>query len=170
MAKTGQTDRYVNRTLAQVSMSAANVLTFQQVRFAAGLFEGLALKLVRVEWNISAALLRELGAATDSINFGITTRDDLVSIDPTNLSVLASYNVVGMGAGAEPMIMPIIMDFSNLPEGGLLIPANPMYLGINSAGVAAALGPIYVTMFYNWIRLTDKESLELLQTLIPGTV
>jgi hypothetical protein len=153
-----------------MNMSVINTITFEQIRFAAGLFEGVAIKLNRVRYVPDATLIREIVANTDSLAFALTTRNDLTSLSPTNLSVIDTVSIIGNGAGVEPTILPITSDFTSLPEGGLLLPANPLYLSMVSAGFAAAVGPLYAVLEYQWIRLSDREAIELLQTLIPGTV
>lgn len=167
--KSRSADLYINRTNATVVMSALNTLTFQQIRFAAGLFEGIALLLTRVLWYPTNTSLRELVASTDSLHMALTTRSDLTAIDPVNLSVLVSKNIVGLATNTEPIITPLINDFSNMPGGGMLIPANPLYLGAFTAGAAAA-SSVRVVLEYRWKKLSPQESIELLQTLLPGTV
>lgn len=162
-------DKFINRTQAQIIMSAANTLTFQQIRFASGIFEGVALILNRILWNPTSTSLREIVAATDTLIMALTTRNDLTTLVPSNLSVLAQKEVVGLGAAVESKEIPFITDYSTLPGGGLLIPANPLYIGADSGGFVNP-ATINITLEYQWKKLSKDESIELLQTLLPGTV
>ena len=163
------TDLYTNRALVDLTMTAANTLSFTQVRFAVGLFQGVALVISRIEYFVTESGLRELAAVTDSLEFGITLRDDLVTIDPSNLSVLTQYKIVAMGAGTEVFEMPFISHFENLPEGGMLVPANPLFFAVATAGAAAATR-VRGVIYYRFKTLSDKEYLEILQNILPGNV
>lgn len=162
-------DLYVNRAYIEVTMSAANTITFSQIRWAVGTFEGIAIKVIRILYYPSLASRREIVAATDSLNMGITGRNDLASLDPTNQGIYDTRNIVGVGANVEHMDNPIESKFDSLPGGGLLLPANPMYLAADSAGFVAA-AVVRAIVYYVFVRLSDKESLEVLQTIIPGNV
>ncbi len=168
MAKS-RMDKFVNRAFTSVTCSAANTLTFEQIRFAVGTFQGIGLLLHRVfSWPTSASL-REHGAATDRLIWGLTLRDDLSNLDPSNQAVLTNQQVVGMGAGVEPFHLPIVVDWTSIPGGGLLVPANPLYAGITTEGAAAA-SSVRIMIEYTFMALSDAESIELLQTIIPGNV
>lgn len=165
-------DLYVNRAYADVTMSAANTVTFEQLNFAVGVFQGVALKLIQVRYYPLKAAVQEIVAAADILHFGLTLRDDLANLDPTSLSVIDVQNLMLTEARtAESNLVnePLISDFSNLPGGGLLLPANPIYAAAHSAGFAAA-AQVRFLLYYVFVQLTDRESIELLQTIIPGNV
>jgi hypothetical protein len=160
---------YANRALASVTMSAANTLTFEQIRFAVGTFQGVAMVLHRIEWHPSWASLKELVAATDWIRMAIVTNDNLSALNPDDQDVIATYSIYGIGVAVEPHKRPYVSDFSTLPSGGLIMPANPVYLGANTAGAASA-SVVRVVMYYTFKTLSDKDYLELLQSLAPGNI
>lgn len=162
-------DNYVNRAYVSVVESAANTLTFSQIRWAVGTFEGIAVKLSRVEWYFNSTLARGLVAATDSVQVALTGRDDLTTLDPTNQSIYVKDQIICIAANVEPVVSPIIHDFSNLPMNGLLLPANPMFLGAMSEGAAQA-NTFRGILYYTFIHLSDREALEVLQTILPGNV
>jgi len=162
-------DAYVNRAYVEVVMSAANTLTFSQIRWAVGLFQGIAIKINRIEWFPNGATLREVVTAADILIMAITSRNDLANLDVTNQSIYCGLSVVGVGVNVEPRILPFQTDFSTLSEGGLLVPANPMYIAANSVGFAVP-GEIRALIYYQFVELSDQEALEVLQTVIPGNV
>lgn len=168
MAK-AKKDLYTNRAHGLVTMSAADTITFQQINFAVGIFQGIALKLIRVLWYPDQASFSRIDADTKYFQLGLTLRDDLTSLSATNLSVVVSKIVYGLGDSPEIVQGPLVDDFSTLPGGGLLIPANPVYLGMDSNGVGSAL-VVRAVLYYTFVELTDKESVELLQTILPGNV
>ncbi len=169
MAKRQIADKYPNRAFETVTMSAANTLTFSQVQFGVGLFQGVAALIHRIEWFPSAASVRELGAATDSIDLALTNRDDLASLSPINQSVLACKQWIGRGAEVAADINPARSDFSGLIGGGLIIPANPLYVGMDTLGAAAASSCV-VVIYMTFRELTDAEYVELVQTIMPANL
>lgn len=162
-------DMYVNRAYASLVLSAANTQTFEQIRWATGLFSGIALKLVEVQYHLTYGTLADLVADGDKLAFGICSRNDLESMDPEDQSVYDAHFIDCPGVNVEPFHSPIVKSFANLSQGGLLIPANPLYVGANSFGFASAAG-INVVIFYQFVQLSPQESLEVLQTIIPGNV
>lgn len=171
MAKS-KADIYANRAFAAVTMSAANTITFQQLNFAVGVFQGVALKLLRVEWHPGSSDIQEIVAAADRLTFALTLRDDLTSLDPTNQSIVCRKSIFlnrDLTAEANLFHMPIITDFTTMPEGGLLVPANPIYMAAVTAGFAGA-ATVRAVLYYIFVQLSDRESIELLQTIIPGNV
>lgn len=162
-------DKFSQRTFVDITMSAANTLTFKKIDFAVGLFQGVALKLHKIEYHPTLASYRELAANTDSFFIGLTLRNTLTALDPTDLSVIDSRGLIGMGAGVEPLTRPIVTDFTTLPEGGMLTLANPLYAAMITTGAAAA-SQCRIVIHYSFLSLAAGESMELLQTLLPGNV
>jgi len=166
-------DVFVNRALVGMTMSAANTVTFEQIRFGVGLFQGVALLLHRISYYLEHASWAELVADSDYCSMGITVRDDLSSLTPTNLNLVDVVDmdtcIVGTVVGIDHVVRPIISDFSRMPGGGLLLPANPIYLAMSSAGFAAA-GVCRAVLYFTFKQLADKDYLELLQTLVPVNI
>ncbi len=165
-----QKDQFANRSFVDLTQSAANTLTFQQIRFAVGVFQGIGLLLHRIEWFPIGTTIQSLAAITDSMQFALTLRDDLANLDPSNQAILANTFVTPIGAAPlGPFVTPMVTDFTNLPGTGLLIPANPLFLAMDSAGFGAA-GRVRIAVYYTFMQLSDREAMELLQTIIPGNV
>lgn len=169
MAKT-KVDAYVNRLYGDVTMSAANTLTFAQILLGVGLFQGMALLIHRVLWYPVATTLREVVAAADSFNMALTSSNRVVDIlETSDPAVLCRKSVIGIGVGTEPFEVPFITDFSTLPGGGKLVPANPLYVAMASGGFAAA-GRTRVEIESTFIELASNEYLELLQAVYPANI
>lgn len=169
-ARRGKKDLYSNIALASVTLSAANTLTFSQLQISVGLFQGVALLLHRVLWWPTALTIREIVAATDSLYFGLVTSNRLTTIiDVTDPSIVTMQNIIGIAAGVERYQFPIVSDFSMLPGGGKLVPANPLFLAANTAGFAAA-ATVRAQLDFSFISLSDADYLELLQSIYPISV
>lgn len=166
-------DVYPNRLIQRVTASAANAMTFAQIRFGVGLFGGVALILHRMEYFPATASIRELVAVTDELVFGLTNRDDLAGLTAQNLNVLDTNNIITMAVGAIVSMnlvhLPIIKDFSDMPGGGLIIPTNPLYLGVLTAGFS---GPAIVDLmlYYTFKQMSDSDYIELVQGMLPANI
>lgn len=169
-AKKGKKDAYANLAFASVTHSAANTLTFQQIQFAVGLFQGIAILLHRVLWFPSAAAYREIVAATDDLQMAITTSNRISAIlDMREPAVIVAERVIGMGAEIAQLHSPIISDFTSLPQGGKLMPANPVYIASAANGFAAVQN-VTCAMEFTFIELSPADYLELIQSQYPANV
>jgi hypothetical protein len=175
MAKrtSGVRDVYPNRAFESVQMSAANTLTFSQIQFGVGLFQGVAAVIHRVEWYPDKDSIQELLGMSDTVTMALTNRDDLAALDPRNQSVLASMTLIPIIVGAVVSLwnekVPFVSDFANLPGGGLIVPANPLYAGMVTAGAAAA-SYMDVIVYLTFKELADADYVELIQTIMPANL
>lgn len=164
-----KTDKFSNRAFATVSQTVINTLTFESVRFAVGLFQGVGLILHKVHYYPDNNTVREVVTAADYIEFGLTTSNRLTSLDPLDQAVIGLRRVVGVAATVAPWYNPVEIDFSQLPEGGILLPANPLYIAIQTGGFAG-LGLCRAQLFLTFKTLSDQDYLELLQTMLPSNI
>ena len=166
----GRQDVYPNRALFSVTLSAADTLTFQQIRFGMGVFQGTALIVNRIDWHPDQVSMSGMVSANDMIRVALTNRDDLAALTQANMNVLVfkELMVVLDGTAANFIVLdtPFISDFSRLPGGGLIIPANPLFIGATSAGIGAAM-TVHAVMYYQTKVLADADYIELVQSLIP---
>lgn len=166
-AKRGKKDTYSNIALASVTLSAANTITFSQLQTSVGLFQGVAMLLHRVLWYPASAATREIVASTDQLNMAITVSNRLTSLaDVTDPSIVALKQIIGIAANVEKAELPLLSDFTTLPMGGKLIPANPLFIGAASAGFAAAC-VVRAQLDFSFVQLSDSDYLELLQSMYP---
>lgn len=174
MAKVGTVkDVYPNRAFERLTLSAANTLTFVQLQFGVGLFQGIAAIINRIEWFPPIATIQELLTGADTLEMALTNRDDLANLDPTNQSVLAKKNIIPLQVGAVTSLTheryPMISDYSTMPGGGLIVPANPLYVGMITTGFAAA-AVVDIVVYLLFKQLTDAEYIELVQTIMPANI
>lgn len=170
MAKISVRETFVNRALVVMAMSAANTLTFQQVRFTTGLVEKIALLIHRVDWIPTGASLREMTGIADNMSMAITMSNAMTGLSPVDPRVLAVLELTSIAvAPTEPYLTPFYMDFSTLPGGGLLVPPNPLFLGMLTAGFGAAAA-FNAVIYFSYRELSDADYLELIQTLLPQNI
>lgn len=169
MAKTSK-DAYANVAFGTLTMSAANTLTFAQINMGVGLFEGRALLLHQLRYYPTNASLRELVAATDELIMCMCTTNRLSSIvDTSDPAIIDVTRIVSVGVAVERYQTPIIVDFTNLPGGGRLMPANPIWLCGYTAGAVAA-SVFRVRLDFTFIELGPQDYLELIQSMFPANV
>lgn len=166
-------DKFPNRAFIRVTESGANTLTFGQIQFGVGIFQGVAAVIHRVEFMPLIGTLADIVAGDDQLSLALTNRDDLVSLIPNNQSVLMSKRLnaamIGAVVSLQWMEFPLVIDFTSLPGGGIIIPANPLYLGVEGASLAAA-AVVDCTIYLTFRDLTDSEYVELVQTIMPANI
>lgn len=168
MAKTA-TEKFSNIAFGSVTMSAANTLTFSQIQFGVGLFEGKALVLHRADFYPSLATDREVVAAADSYIMALTTSNRLAALDVNDPAIIVWRRKVGIAANVEQVLQPVTVDFTSLPGGGVLLPANPIFGAMFSAGFAAA-GSMTVRLSFTFVELSPQDYLEVIQSMFPANI
>ena len=166
-------DIYVNRAIQRVTMSAVNVLTFQKLNFAVGIFQGVAILIHRIIYHIGTLSWDELANVGDLFQVAMTVSDQLSDIAMTHIEVIDEHEYVaylnGVPANAIPTPTRIITEFSNLPGGGMIVAANPIFLAMNSATLVTA-GVCDVELLFTFIELSDADYIELIQSRIQANV
>lgn len=169
-AKKTKKDLYANTAYGSLVQTAINTLVFSQIQFAVGMFQGVAILLHRILWWPPAGTMREIMAATDDISFALTTSNRLSGIiDVSEPAVLCARRLVGIGIPVAVTDLPLISDFTMLPQGGKLIPANPIYLAMVTAGFAG-VATIRCTLEFTFLELSATDYLELIQAQYPANV
>lgn len=166
-AKKVKADVFANSALATVTIAVADTLTFQQINMAVGLFQGVAMNLHKIEWWPSMAACRQIVAASDNLHMALTTTNRLTTIqDITDPAIVAMKAVVGIGVAVERYELPLIQSFEDLPSGGRLIPAQPLFLAADTSGFSAGV-TINAVLYFTFHTLADADYLELLQSIYP---
>lgn len=169
-ARKGKKDAYANKAYGTVTCSAPNTLTFSAIQLAVGLFQGIAMLLHRVQWMPDTTSIREMVAATDSLYLALTSSNRLTSITTVSEpAIIDQKRYVGIGAAVANVELPWVSDFTNLPGGGKLIAANPLYVGIFTGGAVAA-STASVILDFTFVELSDRDYLELIQQQFPANL
>jgi len=166
---TKMTDKYPQFMKLSVTMSVADTLEFSQVSLGISMFDYAALLLTRIEYSPGRATIQNIVANTDVIWMGLTGSDSLASLSleqPQVYDLLEIYgNLVGAAGNMSMMENPIIHDFTGLSGGGLLVPAQDMYLAMSTAGMAGAPGSGTARLYYQVQKLQAADYIELAQRL-----
>lgn len=167
MAK--QKDIYDQFMVLGVTSSAANTLTFSQVSLGISLFDYAALVLSRIEYYLDGAtILADLVTSSDILYGAITGSDDLTVLEITSPEVYdmvqVGMTVQGAAGSGNLHISPIVHDFSGHPGGGLLVPAQNVYIGVKTSGFAGA-AVLKARVYYRVQELQAADFIELVQRL-----
>lgn len=150
-----------------VTMSAANTLTFSRVAIGITLFDYAAFIISRIEYQINRASATEIQANTDSATMAITGSSSVADIvDLTNPAVYDSITLTPIAAGApanfQLMRQPLVKDFSAHEGGGLIVPAQDIFLAMVTSGFGPA-GVATARVYYRVMKLAAADYLELAQ-------
>ena len=157
-------DKYSNVLYDSVTESAANTITFESVDVGLNIFDKVGLLVSRIEYS---DWLLQIAADGDSLEWGLTTSNNLTALDPSETSIIdynrVSLNAVGTPAIALERVEPYIKDFSTLPGGGLLITPKPLYM-VADGNALANPAVVKMRMFFTVVKLKPEDYFELLES------
>jgi hypothetical protein len=165
MAVKLSTDKWANIAYLSVTESAANTLTFAQLQLANNLLSEKAAVIVhRAEMTFDDTQLNSTG---DYIDIALTVSDRITNIaDLSQPEILYYYSRqradFGTAANCVLKDFPILLDFTTLPGGGLLVPADRLYIGIKGTGCAGASKAVS-RLYYTVMPLKTEDYWELIE-------
>lgn len=172
MAKS-KMDEYGNKAIQRITMSAADTLTFQEINFAAGVFQRIALVIHRVRYFVSNTGIGLLVTSSDCIWVAVTVTNGINDLSMTHPEIVDLLWLQGYAAGtpasAQPWENGFTHDLSSMPGGGIIVPAMPIYLGMSSVSMGTALN-CDVELSFTFKELADADYIELIQSRIKANV
>lgn len=159
-------DKYIQYASITTLETAANTLTFGQLQTGGMLFQRRAMIFHRIEYNFGA--VSGFDAEADLLEMAIVTNNQITSLalsDPNVVHYTSARRVdFGTAASAQLYLMPIPHDFSQLPGGGLIVPAHPIYLAVQGTSLAAAQS-VTARIYFTIVELSAQEFVELVEAL-----
>lgn len=160
-------DAFSNMIVRSITLSAANVLTFEDLNIGFTILDRAALKIERLEYDVPSATFNLLTAGLDSLEFGLTTSNNLSDLDPAQQEVIDAERIlrqdIGTPGNTVYQMFPLVKDLTNLSGGGLLVAPKPLYFAGNSESIASA-ATFKLRMFFTIVQLQQTEYIELLET------
>lgn len=169
MAKTRK-DEFSQIGYIQVVESGANTLTFNGLSVFSNILEPKGLVIHQIEYDLDENQRNLVIANADSIVYGLTGADDLTAISLDDAQVYDMGRIMGYtiataaGTSWEDRFSPFIRDFTDLPGGGRLVPADRIY-GFVLGGSLAGPVTLNVRFHFTIMDLTAQQYLELAQAL-----
>lgn len=162
-------DTFANMATINCTESAANTLTWKKLETSFGTFEKIAWIVHRLEYFILSPSTA-LNGTDDTLSVALTVSNTPVSLiattaftDPAviDIQAIARYDF-GTAASGFLLVKPFVHDFTQMPNGGLIIPPAPLYGGIQGYGLASAASVI-IRIYYTIKELATDEYWELVE-------
>jgi len=161
-------DDWAQLAYIAVTESAANTLTFGSISVFSNILTPKAMVLHRVSYNMPTGTNDLLTAAGDALYFGLGGDDSIATIAMDDPKVY-DYNIlsvdhIGTAASGAVRESPIVVDWTALPGGGKLVPADRLYIycqGENLGDVSTIQARIEFTL----VDLNAQQYIELAQSL-----
>lgn len=166
-ARSTRQDKYSNILDLNITMSAADTLTFEEIDIGLTLFDKVGLLMARWEFEVSAATSNELQASADELDIAITQSNQITALSLDQNAIVDKIKLKGHSSGAPATLLvleqPWKKDYTGLPGGGILVAPRPLYIGMNTSGFAAA-GYAAIRFYFTIVSLKDAEYFELLES------
>ena len=153
----------------RVVESAANTLTYNGLSVFSNVLGQKAMVIHRIQYAPTFSTIALLAAANDILTFGMSGTDaatapDYASAEFYDVNDLM-YIADGTPATSERPMNPLVeKDFTGLPSGGILVPADRLFAFAQGANLASA-GTVDVRFAYTIMELSAAEYLELAQSM-----
>ncbi len=152
-----------------VTMSAINTLTFNGLSVFSNILTPKGLIIHYIEYALGTATLQDLDTDGDQIFFGLCGDDQMAAILLSNAQVYDNHALTRLesAAAATNFLLdksPIKQDFTGLPGGGRLVPADRIYVYAGSGGMTV-VGVVSCRFHFTLKDLSAQEYIELAQSL-----
>lgn len=160
-------DVFSNIAHAAVTQAVINTLTFSEISTGISVHEKIAWLIARISWYPLITAYQEFSVAGDSLTMALVLSNKVTDIgDLSDPAIVDSHTlfagVHGTPANAIFHQLPEIVDFTDLPGGGLIITPKPIYVAINTT-TFAAVTTVKCRIHYTTKVLTTDEFWELVQ-------
>jgi len=163
-------DQFANVMHLTVTQSGVDTFTVgDAVQLGVGLFQNAALIIHEIEYYLGKATYQALDADGDRVNIGVVGDNTIASLqynDPRVYDMQGWTLRLESGVGFEvlPTNFKVIRGFDKLPGGGMIVPADKIYLSCYSDGTGIA-NTADVRIRFTIKELKANEYLELAQSL-----
>ena len=160
-------DRFANLASAEVTESAAGVMTFAELLTGISIGAGIGILFDKISYQLNISSIADILASGDAIQCGWFTSSDAVAFNYNDRRLIDSMilqtpPVIGaVASSGQPVLMPVIHDFS--PP--LIIASPRIFLG----ALGVSLGnPVNVIsrLYFRYQPLTPVEYLELAEAFV----
>lgn len=157
-------DVYTQFMAMAVTQTAANTLTFSKVALSVSLFEYAGLLITRAEYWPDQFAYAEISTNVDHYELAICGSSGIADLAISKPQVYDKITISDVGTPGQLINDPIVHDWSSQPGGGQLVPAQDIYLGLQTGGFAAAASGS-ARLWFIVKSLTAQDYFELVQKL-----
>jgi hypothetical protein len=160
-------DKFSNVARVSVTMSAAQTLTFNELNTGIAIFDKAAWIIHRIEYYFGVSTVNEMTADGDYLVVGLSTNNSITSIATTLPQVIDMVRLYrhdfGAAASGSLLVQPLVRSFEDLPGGGLIVPGDKLYLGMDTVGLANA-GFCEARIRFSYMQLSQADYWELVES------
>lgn len=165
-------DKFANMATISLVESAANTLTFAKLETGIALFEKVAWLISRLEFFLQTRDATNFAASEDAVLWALCASNTMASlaggVTITNPAVIYGQRIkridFGAAASGAMYVDPMIVDFSTMPSGGILVPPNPLYGAIQGSAAPAAMSAFIRIYYTNYALSNADEYWELVES------
>lgn len=167
MAERTRKDTYANMAYLACVESAAATLTFDQLTIATSslLDKKYGLLINRADFEMFP--FSTLNSDTDSFTVGITVSDSITDLALSRAEVIIRQGWqrtdFGVAASGALQLKPTVRDFSTMPGGGILVPADRLFIGVVGVGTATAITGV-CRLYYTVVELSADDYWQLVES------
>jgi hypothetical protein len=162
-----QQDKYANIALGSQTMLSGNAVN-TLLPTAININEKVGWILHRVEFDHTAAAAN--WTVNERLVFGIAASPQVHGVHGNALTIPSVHGAIirtCLSAYAANLCQvdtrPFLLDFSDLPSGGKLVPPQPLYIFSDNIGMGAP-GTLTFRIYYTQIALSTEEYWEMVET------
>lgn len=151
-----------------VTESAANTLTFNGLSVFSNVLGQRGMIIHRIEYLVKTGTYALMTASGDGIAMGLAGSDALTQVaqdDPEVYDLVRLYRQdFGTAATGSVYQTPMVSDYNRLPGGGILVPADRLFLfvlGVSLGGAATINARVRFTL----LDMSPSDYLELAQAM-----
>lgn len=158
-------DRYANIAGVELTMSAANTMSFVELRTGIGMQAdrktAVGMLIDEIDYSPKQKVFNDMNATGDRLSVGITVSNQVTDLeDVTDKRILHSANIYRLDGGTAGnfviQVVPLVYQF--FPA--IIHAERAVFLAADSLGLADP-EVIRMRMYYRTVTLTDGEFIEL---------
>jgi len=160
-------DRFANVYTSDITMSAANVITFQQLNFGLNLRDKIAIVIDQMYFYIREGAVSEMTTTADAIAMAVTMGDAVTNIFGVGLGdrrIIYAHELrrLDLGTAGSGLLYQMPLKAEMMPP--VLVLPTRLFFAVNSVGLASA-ARVIMRMHYRTVNITQQDQLiEVLET------
>jgi len=167
-----QKDLWANIASIHVAETAANTFNKQKLETSISVFDKMAWVINRLEYDVYNISHTNYPTEASYGNVALCSDGTVSSLPAGVMSsdarVLHGFRITPAWVAAAPasgqfLIWPYVVDFSTLPNGGLLCPATALHLACQGSGLAGIMS-VRLRIYYTNLTLSTDEYWELIES------